>query len=187
MFISFSVTHPIGELPVVRISTKLLLIHSLKKKVCGRYTCFDSCHVFLQEHVACAVYHPLPEKTCDFSLSEKHLCNPTYRPPLWAGTTESGTCWGIPMAWTDVVCCCSVSRNRGMDRSDNCICLNHAVLVRFLGKLCGSHPSRAAGELAHESRSEICDCHWSLSVPCINCHVECTSIPQEVSQCLMIW
>ncbi|KAG2534537.1 hypothetical protein PVAP13_9NG068693 [Panicum virgatum] len=35
-----------------------------------------------EEHVACAVYHPLPEKTCDFSLPEKRLCNPTYRPPL---------------------------------------------------------------------------------------------------------
>ncbi|CAL4936507.1 unnamed protein product [Urochloa decumbens] len=36
----------------------------------------------LKEHGACAIYHHLPEKTCDFSLPEKCLCNPTSGPSL---------------------------------------------------------------------------------------------------------
>ncbi|CAD6207097.1 unnamed protein product [Miscanthus lutarioriparius] len=35
-----------------------------------------------KEHGACTIYHPLPEKTCEISVSEKRVCNPNYGPPL---------------------------------------------------------------------------------------------------------
>jgi hypothetical protein len=53
------------------------------------------------------------------------------------------------------------------------------------GKFCGSRPSRTLGKFTHEPWSEICNSHWDISFFCIFCHVGCSSVHQEVTECMM--